>query len=274
MKKPALIFISLVAAAFFYSFILFEKAVSDVLQQLGVEQSEAKENVWLSFTGGYFSYPFKPGIAKTPVSDRARMVNEIGVFAKNYTRSQEFKDRYAQYRLDMKPTPPTLPESADESKMKQKADMEKSIRDMEETIAQMPADQRPAMREVVAGMKQQMKEMDNPGNQTLSNENLDKMNQEAYHASMLEHAKNLRQWENDYPTSPDNMLRSKLKKFLEISKDIDFNAQLTTNGRGKKIFTNPQYETKPSDWKMCFRSGRESVTAARSFAQQWLTELH
>jgi hypothetical protein len=29
----------------------------------------------------------------------------------------------------------------------------------------------------------------------------------------------------------------------------------------------------PSDWKMCFRAGREAVTAARTAAQAWLREL-
>ncbi|MET0243318.1 MAG: hypothetical protein ABW174_07615, partial [Flavitalea sp.] len=61
--------------------------------------------------------------------------------------------------------------------------------------------------------------------------------------------------------------------FLEVTSDIDFNAQLKEKN-GKMIFVNPAYEGKSADWKRAFRSGREAVLAARSFAQEWLKELN
>ena len=36
---------------------------------------------------------------------------------------------------------------------------------------------------------------------------------------------------------------------------------------------NPEYESRPLTWKLCFRSGKEAVTGARKFAQQWLDEM-
>lgn len=69
------------------------------------------------------------------------------------------------------------------------------------------------------------------------------------------------------------MLKRTLSQFLDASKDVDFSAAVVTTGKGARVFANPAYESKPSNWKLCFRAGRETVEAARSFAQQWLNEL-
>jgi hypothetical protein len=38
-------------------------------------------------------------------------------------------------------------------------------------------------------------------------------------------------------------------------------------------FADPRYEEKPPTWKLCFRSGREAVAAAREAAQGWLKAI-
>ena len=67
--------------------------------------------------------------------------------------------------------------------------------------------------------------------------------------------------------------RSELRNFLAVSADVDFNAQLVRSAGGKMTFANPDYESKPAAWKALFRSGRETATALRAAAQQWLGEL-
>jgi len=68
--------------------------------------------------------------------------------------------------------------------------------------------------------------------------------------------------------NPDVTIRRRLEAFLEMSKTVDFDA--TLNGRQ---FANPDYEAKPSEWKMCFRAGREATQAAREEAESWLKDL-
>jgi len=63
-----------------------------------------------------------------------------------------------------------------------------------------------------------------------------------------------------------------LKQFLDLSASVDFTAQTIQKGN-KLVFVNPAYEAKSSAWKLCFRCGKEAVTGARNFAQQWLNEL-
>jgi hypothetical protein len=83
----------------------------------------------------------------------------------------------------------------------------------------------------------------------------------------------MRDFEKEYPAYPKELIKKRLKAFLELTADIDFNAQLVGNGRVKK-FANPALEAKSGLWKKCFRSGKETITAARAYAQQWLKELN
>ena len=69
-----------------------------------------------------------------------------------------------------------------------------------------------------------------------------------------------------------SIIAKQLKQFLDLSATVDFAAQTVQKG-DKLVFENPAYEAKSPAWKLCFRSGKEAVTGARKFAQQWLNEL-
>lgn len=74
--------------------------------------------------------------------------------------------------------------------------------------------------------------------------------------------------EKRYPSDAKELIKQRLKTFLDISATVDFDAQL--NG---SMFANPEYEAKSGEWKMCFRAGKAVVQAAREEAQAWLKEL-
>jgi len=64
----------------------------------------------------------------------------------------------------------------------------------------------------------------------------------------------------------------RLREFLTMSADVNFDAKLVTSN-GAKLFADPALQGKPDAWKMCFRAGREATAAARTAAQAWLKEL-
>jgi hypothetical protein len=64
------------------------------------------------------------------------------------------------------------------------------------------------------------------------------------------------------------MVKQRLQEFLDISKTVDFDAELQGS-----MFKNPAYERKSAQWKMCYRAGKEVVEAAREEADKWLKEL-
>lgn len=76
--------------------------------------------------------------------------------------------------------------------------------------------------------------------------------------------------EEEVPKNPDDMVRKRLQEFLNTSESVDFAATLDANRR----FTNPEYERKPREWKMCYRAGKEVIAVAREEAKKWLEELN
>jgi hypothetical protein len=79
-------------------------------------------------------------------------------------------------------------------------------------------------------------------------------------------------WQQDYPDDPKPVVAKRLREFLQLSADVDYNATLKNLGSAS-VFENPAYQAKPSQWKMCYRAGREATSAARTAVQAWLAEI-
>lgn len=82
----------------------------------------------------------------------------------------------------------------------------------------------------------------------------------------------VKNWQQNYPPTVKDLVKKRLTEFLELTRDIDFDAKLVRSG-SKMVFANPQLEAKSNEWKRCFRCGKETVMAARKYAQQWLASL-
>jgi predicted SAM-dependent methyltransferase len=103
---------------------------------------------------------------------------------------------------------------------------------------------------------------------------MDKIMMDSYNQQMDMYNQQVAEWEKEYPVNnPKGMIKSWLNSFLDVSKDVDFKAQLAEDKNGRKLFVNQDYERKNSTWKLCYRSGKETVESARKFAQNWLSEL-
>lgn len=71
---------------------------------------------------------------------------------------------------------------------------------------------------------------------------------------------------------PKDQLRKRLAAFLAATRDVDFAAATHASG-SLKVFDVPEYESKPPEWKMCYRAGKPTTEALRAFARGWLDEL-
>jgi Asp-tRNA(Asn)/Glu-tRNA(Gln) amidotransferase A subunit family amidase len=200
------------------------------------------------------------------------MIKEIGAFAKAYTRSDDFKSKYDEYRTNHKPTAPEHPQSMADLKKQSIESIQESIKNMEDNLKSYTGDVRTSMEQAVATLKDQLKQYQDPDNPMFSKETENLMKQ-GYDAQVQEYQTQLEEWGQKYPETPDAMIRERLNYFLQVSSTIDFNAKLTKSEYGKMIFVNEDYENKPSEWKMIFRAGKESCDASRQVAQQWLSEL-
>lgn len=268
--------ILLVLIAFFsFGFILnmiAERNVQQILKQLSVNDETAKEYIWSNCSGKMFYFPSPGELKSAAMGERASIVNAIGNYAKEYSKTQEFLEKYKEYKESMKPQPPSPPQSGDSMKEQQRAAYIQSIDQMEKIKKSMPADQQATFDESIKTMKEQLKELEDPANDE-SYQQMDVIMKQGYEEQQKQYQAELIKWEQEYPDNPKLMIKAWLNEFLESTKDVDYNAELKTNSYGQKVFVNPDYERKDYLWKLCFRSGKETLEAGRAFANEWLKEI-
>jgi hypothetical protein len=257
--------------------VLVSLAAADVLAELGLKEPEARERAMEALNSGHVNY-FPAGKvlkAATP-SAREALVKGALAWVRGYTESPEFKTAYARLRENRKPTPSASTGGADERVKQQRAEMEKAIAEAKKNLANLPANISPEMRKAMEeGMQQaitvmtaQLAELDKPASQAMM-----KQVYEAAGASEREqYQARVKEYEARYPADPRPFIARRLRQFLDESATVDFGAKLVAAGKTMR-FADPRYEDKSSDWKLCYRAGKEPVSAARAFATAWLAEL-
>jgi hypothetical protein len=244
-------------------------ASADILSQLGITLDAAKDAIGSVITAGIYN-PGLPAQAfkLMPPAVRAQAATAGVAWLKTYVASPDFTRQYLQVRETHKPSPPeyraTPEQELQDADEEQKRQFEESTR----AIASLPAEQRKAMEDALKNAADLAAKMNTPESR--------KMRLDAIRIERAEAAKEydaaLAKWKQEYPDDPKRLIARRLREFLQLSADVDFNATLQTQD-GVSKFENPTYQAKPSQWKMCFRAGREATTAARAAIQAWLSEL-
>lgn len=273
MQKKYFIVSLLVLACLLSAFKAAEFKVIQALERVGITGDDVRDNIWMSLAGGGFSYPSVAGLKQVAADDRAGVAREIVAFAKSYAATEEFKAKYLEYRETHKPTPPEPPKSMAQQQKERQEAQAKNSKDMDAVLKALPPDQQAKLRQTMEAVQKQMQALEKQDNGQF-NQKVDEMNRQAHEAAMQEYQQKLAKWQQDYPEeNPRKMIKQWLTKFLDVSKDVDFNAKLKPGPGRKLLFDNPGYEAKSSEWKMCYRAGKEVVAAGRLAAQQWLGEL-
>ena len=253
-----------------FSFTL-RGASEAVFQRLGLSQSEADQSISRSFLEGYLAHSNARNLKSIAVGDRAAIVTDAMAYAKQYTQSDAFKKEYEALRARHKPAQPAPAETEAEIREKMVSDLKKSIKSTEEAMAKMDSEMKKMMAESLTTLKAQLKEYESPNSEMVKMLATGSAQNHAYEKEAYK--EKLAKWEKEYPANAQLFVKKRLQQFLNETKDIDFNAALKDNGRGKMKFVNPAFEAKSNDWKKAFRAGKEATTAARQAAQQWLQEL-
>lgn len=266
--KRFLIALLVVVAAGFFSFRTVNNKYNDILTALGIPPALAKDNVFNSFIGGYFSQPKNPAYKTYPEGKRAAAVQQLGVFVKNYLTSVEFQKKYQEHYERMKPkAPKTVEESVNEIVTGYKKD----VKENEERLKRVADNLKPIIEESIRKYKQRIAVYEDKNHP--EHAKAMKIEQNSYEGQLKYYQSKLDELDKKYPKDIKLFIKMRLEEFLKISADVDFNAELVQQGKLKK-FANPEYERKHPNWKYCFRAGKETVEAARKFAEQWLKELN
>ncbi len=242
-----------------------------VMSSLGVKEDEAKRQAVWALTSSRIPIGLAAKAFKAAESSaRAKLVQGALVWIEAYTESAAFKADYEKQREADKPAPLKPRESIDSEMAKQKAERRKSLDEMKKNVQKMPPDMRPQMEATVKQMEEMYAKQDaDPQMAALMRQGLETQraaDEKSYQERVAQHEKR-------FPADPKVLIAQRLQAFLDVSKDVDFSAQLYPAERGKMRFVNAAYEAKPENWKLCFRAGKPAVDAARAFAAAWLKEL-
>lgn len=246
-------------------------AAQSVTSQLGITDGRAKEAVFDSFMAGAVSLAGKAEVftAAAPPA-RVAMVNAASTLARAFVESDEFKRRYADHREANGPEPLPEEQTAEQVLAKQRAGFEQQVEALRKQFVAdaITPEQKATLEEGFEAMRARFTEMEK-GPQRAELDTLLKT-QRAQQVST--HAAAMKEFDARYPADPRALVAMRLRAFLDTTRDLDFTAALTAQGKTQK-FADPALEAKPADWKMCFRAGKPATDAARDFARKWLADL-
>ena len=241
----------------------------DHLATLGISEGRAKEAIFDSFMGGAVSIAGKPAafIAMTPQA-RVALVNFALNLARTFVESDDFKRRYADHREANGPDPLPEEQTADQIFAKQRAGFENQVAEMRKLFDQITPEQRATLEAGWTDMRRQLDEMEK-GERRKEIEGLLK---EQRDQQMRQRDQAMQELDKMYPADPRALVAMRLRRFLDVTKDVAYDAQLVEKNK-IKVFADPAMEARPVEWKMAFRAGKPATDAARAFAQKWLNDL-
>lgn len=276
-KQNVLKFSFLIAPAIFLiSFLIFSsftihKLSDDFLKQLGITRSAADEKITGSiFSGAINIYGIK-NAKNIALADRKAIALDILTYTKSFVTSPAFVKQYTTLRENNKPKESVI-QTPEEMKADNITRQKQFVKDAEETLKKNTnASLKAVFENNLADSKQRLKDAEDPNNKqyVLYAKNYPELVKN-FKAS---DAQALSDWNRKYPENQLLYVKKRLQEFLDVTKDVDFNAELTDKNK-KKVFVNPIYEHKDYRWKMAFRAGKDVVDPAREFVQKWIAEIN
>lgn len=243
-------------------------AHADTLLDLGVKEADARAAVIQAAVTSPEVFGARAFKAASP-AQKAVLVRGILTWAKAFTQAPLFKTGYEKTRNNFRPDPPKGLDSYADQLKQQRAEIDKNEAEVMKNPSLSP-EMRKSMAETFAKVRAQLDAQEKNPKQM-------KMMEDAIAqggvAQQAEYTKRLARFEQQYPADPSAAIAKQLHRFLNECADVDFNARLEPAGGGQMKFADAKFEDKSSEWKLCFRAGREPLDAARTFAQAWLKEL-
>ncbi|CAG5002915.1 hypothetical protein DYBT9275_02997 [Dyadobacter sp. CECT 9275] len=300
MKNSILSFFIYAACVCFLNF-----RFSDDYSEFGITTRDVQERLWSGLQQNRLYVPYLPGAVKDACraispDQQTAAIQKLGGLVKSYYASEDFKKRYSNWLAKSFPQTETIVTEEKKAQIRESkirsvqnvtpksvepvVDMQiqsgDTYKGMEAMIASMPVEQRADFKKQIDTGKQNaaffrkikplltsdFEEFKKQYAEHLAQEQITQ-EQERLVNNNKTNAEELEKWKN-----PKKILAAKLTEFLDKSKGVDFAAQ-TKEVNNRKKFVNAAYETKSDIWKFCYRMGKTPTATARTFAQQWLTEL-
>jgi len=253
-------------------------AVTDPLQELKISSDDAQQYILSTVIDNNLSYP-TTATAVPPVL-RAEVAKGMCEFAKAYTQSAHFKTRYEEWWKGIEPQKPaTLEERIKETDEQAANDKARSVQDIENIKKQLAetkdAALKKALEDALRQVEQIKKQMDTPEMKAMM-EQAKAAQKQAFEMEVKTDNENYNKQYAEWlaKKNSDVVIKKLLQQYLALENTVDFSAATYKNAYGRIVFMDPTNEAKSSDWKMCFRAGKDVNAAAKAFVQRWLVELN
>lgn len=249
--------------------VLFTTALAtrpwDIFTTLKIDPEDVPGYIEKNFEDGEIRFPNSRELKKLEPAKRAAAVKEIGDYIKKYLQSPGYAQKFSKDRENAKP------QSAEGKIKAEIAELEKSIPEAEKDLKEATDATKGLAESLVKMLKEKYNALRNPSDpkhdfyvMTVAG---------MRYANPVEYEAAVKKWDAEYPATPKDLIRKRLQQFLENTADINFEAELKKDSHGVKYFVDEELEQKNEYWKLCFRSGKETATAARAYAEQWLKEI-
>lgn len=243
--------------------------LESLFERLQTSKEDAQYLVNLNLDCACFVYPW--AAREIPKEQRVAVVETMAKFAKAYTETSSFLEWYEEYRDRNKPQPPEELKPMANERQKQVAEMEITIAELEQQMANAPAEMKAVYREAIDKGRRALKEIQKPD--PAQDAMADAYAKEANDKARREYEERVAAWEREFPAkNPRPLIARRLREFLELTQGIDYNAELVTQS-GWSFFKKPEYESKPRYWKTAFRAGKAATEKARDLAREWLNQI-
>ena len=248
----------------------FTVRVLSILEQLKIAEQDAKEYIFSDFTEGSLQFPYSEVLKTLAINKRADAVKQIGEYIRKYTESPEFQKAFQAARDNMTADSKPVKKTKEQLLQEKIESLRQDIRTTEEDMKSARGDMKKLYEETLKQQRENLAALENPFHPK----------HKMYVADLVEfyeeeHKESTAGQDNapiNFPETARELVKLRLKEFLALTADIDWNAKLVTSG-GFKKFADPALEAKGTEWKRCFRTGKETITAAREFAQGWLASM-
>jgi len=249
------------------SIVLAQNSLAD----FGLKENELKQRIVASLANDNIpAYPDRKLFKAASPPVQAAFVKNTLSWVKAYSESAAFKADYDKQRESAKPSLPKSKGTADEQFAKYLVEQRQSLETMKQNVAKMSPDMQKQMESTVKQMEAMVeRSAKDPQMAAIMKQGFEKANI----SEQKDYQDRLATWEKKYPADSRLLIAARLRQFLELSQNIAYDAKLAPGSGGKMKFADPQYEAKSSQWKLCYRAGREPVEAARAFAVGWLRQI-
>lgn len=253
------------------------KRYIDVFNELGISQSEANEWIIDNFQSGSLFFSATAQMRNLTPTKKAEVVKALGDHIRAQVESPAFALKYNEKRESEKPTG-GVPEwfNVEEKLQTYIENLEYDVNGIEQELKKASGNTKTqleaALKEAKTTIKV-LKDTNDPNYKKYFEKFLDdELPEEDRKIAKEQIQSDLSFWNKEFPPTVKELIKKRLKEFLDITATIDFNAKLEKRG-GRFYFVDPNLEAKDENWKRLFRAGKETILPARAYAQQWLNSL-